>query len=43
MPVQSYRSKALAKILRLYEQARNLFAVELLLYSDDDSLDLDLE
>ena len=37
----SYRSWALARFTRSYEQARNLFAVDQLLDSDEESLDLE--
>ena len=39
---QSYRSRALAQFTCLYEQARNLFAVDQLLDSDKESLDLEV-
>ena len=41
MARESYRSRALSQFTRLYEQARNLFVVDQLLDSNEESLDLE--
>ena len=43
MPTNSYRSKALAKILSSYKSAKTLFIVEQILVSENDEIIIDFD